>query len=56
MLRLLQKYPQMDLADACIVRMSEFFSDGQVITVDRMDFAYYRRHGRQIIPTITPEE
>ncbi len=53
-LRLIRKYPQMDLADACIVRMSEIVADCQVVTVDRNDFSYYRRHGRQTIPTITP--
>jgi len=47
-LALLKKYgdQEMDLADACIVRMSELMRDCQVITLDRDDFAAYRRNGR----------
>ena len=43
----------MSLADACLVRMSELFSDSAVFTLDR-DFSAYRRHGRQHIPLIAP--
>lgn len=39
----------MDLADACVVRMSELFVDSKVYTVDRADFTVYRRKGRQRI-------
>jgi predicted nucleic acid-binding protein len=55
-LRLLKKYGdrQMDLADACIVRMTELTRDCRVITVDRADFAIYRRNGRDVIPTLVP--
>jgi uncharacterized protein len=55
-LALLKKYAdrKMDLADACIVRMTELTPDCQVITVDRNDFAVYRRNGRDLIPTIAP--
>jgi predicted nucleic acid-binding protein len=55
-LALLKKYQDrnMDLADACIVRMSELHRDCQVITVDRDDFAIYRRNGRDFIPVIAP--
>src|SRR5437899_129898 len=35
--RLLGRYPQMDLADACLVRMSELFPNCQVFTIDRED-------------------
>ena len=45
---------EMDLADACIVRMTELGRDSQVITVDRDDFAAYRRNGRDFIPVIVP--
>jgi uncharacterized protein len=57
-LRLLKKYRdrQMDLADACIVRMTELTQDCRVITVDRNDFQIYRRNGRDIIPTLLPPE
>jgi uncharacterized protein len=53
---LLKKYGdrEMDLADACIVRMTELIRDSQVITVDRSDFAVYRRNGRDSIPVIAP--
>ena len=53
---LLQKYgpDRMDLADACLVRMSELYPDCRVITTDIMDFRIYRRNGRQAIPLICP--
>jgi predicted nucleic acid-binding protein len=55
-LSLLRKYRdrRMDLADACIVRMSELMRDSRVVTVDRADFSIYRRHGRDLIPVIVP--
>ena len=43
----------MSLADACLVRMTEQRADSAVLTLDR-DFRLYRRHGRQIIPTLMP--
>jgi predicted nucleic acid-binding protein len=53
---LLKKYADrgMDLADACIVRMTELMRDSRVITVDRKDFSIYRRSGRDLIPLIAP--
>lgn len=55
-LALLKKYRDrdMDLADACIVRMTELIRDCRVITVDRSDFAVYRRNGRDLISLIVP--
>ena len=55
-LSLLKKYRDrdMDLADACIVRMTELMRDCRVITLDRADFAVYRRNGRDLIPLIVP--
>lgn len=55
-LSLLNKYADrdMDLADACIVRMTELMRDSQVITLDRSDFAVYRRNGRDLIPVVVP--
>ena len=55
-LRLLKKYAdrQMDLADACVVRMTELTRDCRVVTVDRADFSVYRRNGREMIPLISP--
>jgi predicted nucleic acid-binding protein len=53
--RLLARYGRrMDLADACIVRMSELRKSCQVFTLDRRDFSYYRRNGREIIPLLAP--
>jgi predicted nucleic acid-binding protein len=43
----------MSLADACLVRLSETHSDCRVFTIDS-DFVRYRRHGRQMIPLLTP--
>ncbi len=55
-LSLLKKYRdrEMDLADACIVRMTELMRDSRVVTLDRADFAVYRRNGRDLIPLIVP--
>jgi uncharacterized protein len=46
----------MDLADACLVRMSELHTKCRVWTVDRNDFATYRRMGRRTIPCEFPPE
>jgi hypothetical protein len=45
----------MDLADACLVAMSETWWDCRVITVDATDFGIYRRRGRHAIPLLTPD-
>lgn len=54
-LRLMQKYAStpMDLADACLVRMTETLADPVVLTTDT-DFAIYRRHSRNVVPCVTP--
>jgi uncharacterized protein len=43
-----------DLADLCLIRMSELNPRHSVITVDEGDFSVYRRNKREIIPTICP--
>jgi predicted nucleic acid-binding protein len=43
-----------DLADLCLVRMSELFPRHSVITVDESDFRVYRRNKRETIPTLSP--
>jgi predicted nucleic acid-binding protein len=43
------------LADACLVRMSELHEPCRVMTLDS-DFLIYRRHGRKIIPVLTPNK
>jgi hypothetical protein len=45
----------MDLADACLVAMSEKSWDSEVVTVDTTDFEVYRRRGRHAIPLLTPK-
>lgn len=53
---LLERYgKQMDLADACIVRMSELNRRCQVFTLDRRGFSTFRRNGRDVIPLLAPE-
>ncbi|MBY0492709.1 MAG: pilus assembly protein [Cyanobacteria bacterium] len=43
-----------DLADLCIIRMSELYPRHPVITVDREDFRVYRRNKREMIPLVCP--
>jgi hypothetical protein len=45
---------QPDLADLCLVRMSELFPKHPVITIDRTDFQVYRRNKREAIPLPCP--
>lgn len=42
-----------DLADLCLIRMSELYPRHTVITVDE-DFRIYRRNKREAIPLLTP--
>jgi len=46
---------QPDLADLCLIRMSELNPQLPVITVDG-DFRVYRRNRREIIPVIMPPD
>ena len=43
-----------DLADLCLIRMSELHPRHSVITVDESDFRVYRRNKRETIPLICP--
>jgi predicted nucleic acid-binding protein len=54
-LKLIKKYNRvpMSFTDACLVRMSEVVSNPVILTTDS-DFHIYRRHGRQVIPCVTP--
>lgn len=45
---------QPDLADLCLIRMSELYPRHSVITVDADDFRIYRRNKREAIPLICP--
>lgn len=44
-----------DLADLCLIRMSELFPEHPILTVDG-DFRVYRRNRRETIPVIMPLE
>ena len=54
--RLMQKYADapMSFADACLVRIAELYPHSFVLTLDS-DFRIYRKHGRQAIPCLTPD-
>jgi predicted nucleic acid-binding protein len=45
-----------DLADLCLIRMSELHPKYPVITTDLADFRVYRRNQREVIPVIHPPE
>ena len=54
---LMQKYADvpMSFADACLVRMAECYDDSAILTLDA-DFRLYRKHGRQCIDAIMPDD
>jgi predicted nucleic acid-binding protein len=43
-----------DLADLCLIRMSELYPRYTVITVDESDFRVFRRNKREVIPILCP--
>ncbi len=43
-----------DLADLCLIRMSELYPRHTVITVDEGDFRVFRRNKRETIPILCP--
>jgi predicted nucleic acid-binding protein len=45
-----------DLADLCLIRMSELYPRHSVLTVDREDFRVYRRNKRETIPLVCPPD
>lgn len=54
-LDLLDKYDDvpMNVADACVVRLTEVLPDALVLTTDK-DFKIYRRHSRKVVPCLLP--
>jgi len=56
-LKFMRRYADVpaSLADACLVRMIETFTDPVLLTADA-DFRVYRRHGRQVIPCVMPTD
>ena len=45
-----------DLADLCLIRMSELHPRHSIVTVDRADFRIYRRNKRETIPLVCPPD
>lgn len=45
-----------DLADLCLIRLSEMHPRLSVITIDQADFRIYRRNKREMIPVICPPQ
>ena len=43
-----------DLADLCLISMSELYPQHVIVTVDETDFRIYRRNKRDIIPLLCP--
>jgi len=43
-----------DLADLCLIRMSELFPRHTIVTTDENDFRVYRRNKRETIPLLCP--
>lgn len=56
LLRLAEKFDdqQPDLADLCVIRLSEIYPSHKVLTIDRSDFRIYRRNNRDLIPVECP--
>ena len=55
---LMKKYRDrsMDFADACLVAMTERFSNSVVVTLDTNAFAIYRRYEREVVPFVSPQK
>ena len=55
LLVLMKRYQDVpiSIADACLIRMTEVFSDCRLLTTDR-NFSIHRRFARQAIPPLTP--
>jgi predicted nucleic acid-binding protein len=45
-----------DLADLCLIRLSELHPRHAVVTVDAADFKVYRRNKRDTIPLVCPPD
>jgi len=54
--KLMQRYDSVpiSLADACLVRMAEIYTETSVLTLDS-DFRIYRQHRNQEISVIMPD-
>jgi predicted nucleic acid-binding protein len=56
--RLARRYADQepDLADLCLVRLSEQNPDHVVVTIDAAHFRVYRRNKREAIPLLSPPD
>ena len=56
LLRLAEQFDdqQPDLADLCVIRLSEIYPSHKVLTVDGSDFQVYRRNNRELISLDCP--
>ena len=45
-----------DLADLCLIRLSELHPNHRVLTVDADDFRVYRRNRNETIPLLVPPD
>ena len=56
LLRLAEQFDDQspDLADLCVIRLSEIYPMHKVLTVDGADFRIYRRNSREQIPVVCP--
>nr|VFK28839.1 MAG: Predicted nucleic acid-binding protein, contains PIN domain [Candidatus Kentron sp. MB]VFK74118.1 MAG: Predicted nucleic acid-binding protein, contains PIN domain [Candidatus Kentron sp. MB] len=55
--RLMRKYANVpiSLADSYLLRMTELLPESRLLTLDS-DFSIYRKHGREPVPVVMPEE
>ena len=53
---LMDKYGQMDVADASLIVLSERNPRARLITIDRRDFTVYRRNDGNPVPCIMPAQ
>ena len=58
LLRLAEQFDDQrpDLADLCVIRLSEIYPIHKVLTVDGSDFRVYRRNSREPIPVVCPDD
>jgi predicted nucleic acid-binding protein len=58
LLRIAERFAdhQPDLADVCLIRLSELHPKHHVITVDTAGFRAYRRNRREVIPLLAPPD
>lgn len=47
-------WPEMDVADGCVLRLAERFPQAKIITTDLRDFSVYRRNRNERLQLIHP--